>query len=179
MQRNNDAEQLISKVPWSRQRRDWGEEIYYDSVVHDAQLLYIFARHFPARLSSVPPTVLEDLASAASGNRIDSLSAAWTLLALDAYSKAAGAAGKPGAAEINATSVQFSKEGTLPAYYAINESGFDRNPPVASLSQSIEVFHEFLDLRGKVVSKVEVGEEFLVREAALHKSRPRSADRCG
>jgi alpha-2-macroglobulin len=186
MQRNNDAERIIAKVPWSRQKRDLGEEVYYDPVVHDAQLLYILARHFPARLSAVPATVLEDLASAASGNRIDSLSAAWTLLALDAYAKAAGAAGKLGIAEIgkdgreralavtsgampkadvsiNAARVQFSKEGALAAYYAVNESGFDRNPPASAVNQGIEIIHEFLDLNGNSVAKVKVGEEFLVR----------------
>ena len=184
MQRTNDAERTIAKVPWSRQKRDMGEEIYYDPVVHDAQLLYILARHFPARLSAVPATVLEDLGAAASGNRIDSLSAAWTLLALDAYAKAAGATGKLGIAEIgkdgreralaaapgampkaevssNAAKVQFTKEGALAAYYAVNESGFDRNAPAAA--QGIEIIHEFLDLNGNPVVRVKVGEEFLVR----------------
>ena len=57
-------------------------------------------RHFPARLSAVPPTVLEDLGGAVSGGRVNSLSAAWTLLALDAYAKAVGASGKLSIAEI-------------------------------------------------------------------------------
>jgi uncharacterized protein YfaS (alpha-2-macroglobulin family) len=186
MQRNADADRLIARIPWSRQRRDLGEEVYYDPIVHDAQLLYILARHFPARLGGVPATTLEDLGAAAGGNRIDSLSAAWMLLALDAYAKTAGAAGKLAIAEIgkdgreralpatsgaiaraevsaNAAKVQFGKEGALGAYYALNESGFDRNPPTPAAEQGIEVFHEFLDLRGNPVSRVKVGEEFLVR----------------
>jgi uncharacterized protein YfaS (alpha-2-macroglobulin family) len=186
MQRNNDAERIIAKVPWSRQKRDFGGEIYYDPVVHDAQLLYIIARHFPARLTAVPPAVLEDLGSAASANRIDSLSAAWTLLALDAYAKAAVATGKLAIAEIakdgreralpvspgvmpradvsvNASKIVFAKEGALAAYYTLNESGFDRNLPAAAVNQGIEVFHEFLDLKGNPVTTVKVGDEFLVR----------------
>jgi alpha-2-macroglobulin len=186
MQRNGDADRIIAKVPWSRQKRDLTPEIYYDPVVHDAQLLYLLAHHFPARLAAVPAASLEDLGSAASANRIDSLSAAWTLLALDAYAKAAGAGGKLGIAEIakdgreralplsagvmpraevsaNAAKVQFSKEGALAAYYALDESGFDRNPPAAAVSQGIEVIHEFLDLNGNPVTRVTVGQEFLVR----------------
>jgi uncharacterized protein YfaS (alpha-2-macroglobulin family) len=186
MQRNNDAERIVAKVPWSRQKREWGEEIYYDPTVHNAQLLYILARHFPARLSGVPASVLEDLGNAASGGGVDSLSAAWTLLALDTYAKAATVSGKLGIAEIgkdgrehalplpggampraalsaNAAQVQFKKEGALAAYYSVNESGFDRNPPAAEINQGIEVIHEFLDLRGSPISKVTVGEEFLVR----------------
>ena len=195
MQRNNDADRIIAKVPWSRQKRDFGEESYYDAVVHDAQLLYITARHFPARLGGVPPAVLDDLGNAASASRIDSLSAAWTLLALDAYAKAAGATGKLGIAEIakdgrertlqvtpgvmpradlstGAARVQFTKEGPFAAYYAIDESGFDRNPPSAT-SQGIEVFHEFLDLHGSPTTKVRVGEEFLVRVRLRATSRSR------
>lgn len=63
----------------------------------------------------------------------------------------------------NAAQVQFKKEGALAAYYSVNESGFDRNPPAAEINQGIEVIHEFLDLRGSPISKVTVGEEFLVR----------------
>jgi uncharacterized protein YfaS (alpha-2-macroglobulin family) len=190
MQRNADADRIIAKVPWSRQKGDWRNEpfgeVYYDPVAHDAQLLYILARHFPARLSSVPATVLDDVGSAVSNNQMYSLSAAWTLLALDEYAKAAGAVEKLAIAEIgkdglehalpvrpaaiaradvslNAAKVQFSKQGALAGYYAVNESGFDRNPPAQAANQGIEVFHEFLDLKNNVVTKVKVGEEFLVR----------------
>jgi uncharacterized protein YfaS (alpha-2-macroglobulin family) len=181
MQRNADADRIMAKVPWSRQKKDLGDEVYYDPIVHDAQLLYLTARHFPARLSGVPPSVLEDLAAAASSGRIDSLSAAWTLLALDAYAKAAGAQGKLAIAEIGkdgkeralptspssissgAAKVQFRKDGSLAGYYTVNESGFDRAAPVTAKSDGIEVIHEFLDLAGNVISKVKVGDEFLVR----------------
>ncbi len=90
MQRNADADRIIRNVPWSQQKRQWADELYYDPVVHDSQLLYLIARHFPERAGNVPPAVLEGIASAISGNRISSLSAAYTLLALDAYAKAAG-----------------------------------------------------------------------------------------
>jgi uncharacterized protein YfaS (alpha-2-macroglobulin family) len=186
MQRNNDADRLIAKVPWSQQKRDIGDEVYYDTVVHDSQLLYILARHFPARLSSIPPAVLDSLGRAISANQFDSLSAAWTLLALDAYAKAAGATAKFGITEVgkngqgrvltlthgaiqrtelsaNAAKVAFSNQGAPMVYYSIDESGFDRNPPAPIANQGIEVFHEFLDLGWNPVTKVKVGEEFLVR----------------
>ncbi|HTS26838.1 MAG TPA: alpha-2-macroglobulin [Bryobacteraceae bacterium] len=186
MQRNGDADRVIAKVPWSRAKHDFGEEIYYDSLVHDSQLLYLLARHFPARLAAVPPTVLEDIGGAVSDNRIDSLSAAWTLLALDAYAKAAGSEGKLAIAEVsadgreralslpagampkaeistNAAKVRFGKEGPLPGYYSLDQSGFDRVLPPSAVNQGVEVIHEFLDLQGNVISKVTVGQEFLVR----------------
>jgi alpha-2-macroglobulin len=190
MQRNADAERIVAKVPWSRSRKDSGEEVYYDPVVHDAQLLYILARHFPVRLGGVPATTLEDLASAATGGRIDSLSAAWTLLALDAYAKSAASTGKLTVAEVgkdgkeralagtraelsvNAAKVLFRRTGGVAGYYSVNESGFDKAAPTA-VSQGIEVFREFLDLKGNVVSRVRVGEEFLVRVRVRSTGRAR------
>jgi hypothetical protein len=134
--------------------------------------------------------------SAISDNRVSSLSAAWTLLALDAYAKAASAEGKLGIVEIagdgreralpvppgamprsdistNAAKLRFTKEGALGAYYSVDQSGFDRVLPPAGVYQGVEVFHEFLDLQGNVISKAKVGEEFLVRV----RLRPTKRDR--
>src|SRR6185369_3741438 len=69
MQRNEDADRIIRNVPWSQKKGEWGEDIYYDSLVHDSQLLYLLARHFPARLGASPPPALEAMSSAVSGNR--------------------------------------------------------------------------------------------------------------
>ena len=186
MQRNDDAERIVKNVPWSPQKRDLGEEIYYDAVVHDAQLLYLISRHFPNRLGAAPPAALETLSAAISGNRGSSLSAAYTLLALDAFSKVSAGADTLGIAEVGkdgrerpltipagampkvsiseaASTLQFTRRGPLAAYYVINESGFDRNPPSAEISQGVEIIREFLDATGNPVSRVTVGQEFLVR----------------
>jgi uncharacterized protein YfaS (alpha-2-macroglobulin family) len=177
MQRNADADRIIRTVPWAQQKRQWQDDIYYDPVVHDAQLLYLISRHFQERAGSVPQAALEGIASAISGNRVSSLSAAYTLMALDAYAKTAAPKVKLGivlngqleAAQLKVNvpagipNIQFTKDGSLPAYYSVSESGFDRNPPTAAVSQGIEVIHEFLDAKGSVVTKVKIGDEFLVR----------------
>jgi uncharacterized protein YfaS (alpha-2-macroglobulin family) len=185
MQRNADADRIIKNVPWSPQKRDLAEETYYDPVVHDAQLLYLLARHFPNRLGATPPVALETMSAAISGNRGTSLSSAYTLLALDTFAKTAAAA-KLGITEIGkdgreraltlqagampkasiaqtAAKVQFSKEGPLLAYYVVNESGFDRNQPSTDVNQGIEIIREFLDATGNPLSRAKVGEEFFVR----------------
>ena len=83
------------------QKRDLGDEIYYDAVVHDAQLLYLLARHFPARAERDAAGGARRRSSAAvSGNRVDSLSAAYTLLALDAFAKSRRRHGTLGITEI-------------------------------------------------------------------------------
>jgi uncharacterized protein YfaS (alpha-2-macroglobulin family) len=135
------------------------------------------ARHFPDRASHVPAAALEAIGQAISGNKVSSLSAAYTLLALDAYAKAAAPKVKLGIvlrgarqasiSKVNVpegvTIVQFTREGSVPAYYSVNESGFDRNPPQSEVNQGLEVIHEFLDLNGNITNRVKVGEEFWVR----------------
>jgi len=186
LQRNADADRIVRAVPWSSQKRDFGEEVYYDPVVHDAQLLYLLARHFPALQSATPPAALETMATAVSGNRASSLSAAYTLLALDAFAKTAATTTTLGISEIGkdgrervlplpsgalpkvaiadtAARVQFSRRGPALAYYVVAESGFDRAPPAAEVSQGVEIIREFVDARGAPISSVRVGEEFFVR----------------
>ena len=186
MQRNNDADRIIRNVPWANQKKDWGEEVYYDPLVHDAQLLYLLARHFPNQLGNSPPPAMEAMSSAISGNRGASLSSAYMLLALDAYAKATATTLKLGISEIakdgkervltlpagsmpkvpiseSAAKIQFTKDGPMLAYYAVNESGFDRNSPAADVNQGIEIIREFVDLKGDPINKPKIGEEFLVR----------------
>ncbi len=185
MQRNADADRLIKGVPWSVRKNDLTDNIYYGAAVHDAQLLYLIARHFPAQVVSAPPAALEAM-TAVSGNNATSLSAAYTLLALDAYSKTAAADEALAITEIakngqtrdltlptgvmpkvsvsrTATQLRFSKQGQAAAYYAINESGFDRNPPQAPINQEIEIYRDFVDAKGRVLQRVTVGDEFFVR----------------
>ncbi|MGA3328248.1 MAG: alpha-2-macroglobulin family protein, partial [Terriglobia bacterium] len=187
MQRNAEADRIIRNVPWSQQKRGGMDDVYYDPVVHDAQLLYLLARHFPDRINRVPSEALEGIGSAISGNRVSSLSAAYTLLALDAYAKAAAPAVKLGivlggqrqastskvSVPVGIAKVQFTREGSLTAYYSLNESGFDRNPPTSEISQGLEVIHEFLDANSNVTTKVTVGQEFWVRLRVRTTSRDR------
>jgi uncharacterized protein YfaS (alpha-2-macroglobulin family) len=185
LQRNADADRIIAAVPWATQRRDLGAETYYGPVVHDAQLLYLLARHFPARVATTPSAALEAMSAAQTAGQIDSLSAAYTLLALDAFAKAAPA-GTVGIAEVGrdgnqrpvtlptgaiprvavseaAASLVFSHNAAAPGYFAVNESGFDRNPPAAEIRQGLEIVREFVDAKGNALPRVRVGDEFFIR----------------
>jgi hypothetical protein len=186
MQRTDDADRIVRLVPWSTTKRDLGEETYYDPVVHDAQLLYLLAHHFPKRLGQAPPVALETMSAAVSGRRLTSLSAAYTLLALDAFATATAGTvklsitetGKDGGARPltlpagpmpkvripqTAARLEFSKDGPVPAYYVVNESGFDRNLPSTELNKGIEIIHEFLDANGSPLTRATVGQDFFVR----------------
>ncbi|HWW86414.1 MAG TPA: MG2 domain-containing protein [Vicinamibacterales bacterium] len=198
MQRNDAADNVIRNVPFSAQKRDFPDEIYYDPLAHDAQLVYLLARHFPARATAIPPATLETISTAVSGNRMNSLSAAYTLLGLDALAKAAGPNVKLGIAEVgkdgqtrtltlpggamprvtiaqSASRVQFSKDGSIPAYFAVDESGFDRNPPTTDTSQGMEIIREYVDDKGNPLTRITVGQEFFVRLRLRATSRDRVA----
>ena len=185
LQRSADADRTIQDIPWAQQKQDWGDEVYYGAAIHDSQLLYLTARHFPNRIGAIPSAPLQGIAAAVSGGQVTSISAAYALYALDAYAKAVGAAGKFGIGQIGkdgvdrgfplpagsmpkvsvpagAARLRFSKEGSVVGYYAVNESGFDRNPP-APMSQGIEIIREFADMNGNPLTQAKVGQEFLIR----------------
>jgi hypothetical protein len=120
-------------------------------------------------------------------NFYDSLGAATTVLALDAYASAlaGSSATKLGisatAANGTATaidlpaglfpkrplpigtrSVQFSSEGPVQGFFLVNEAGFDRKPPVQAITEGFEITREYLDDKGQAVAKVGVGDEVTV-----------------
>jgi uncharacterized protein YfaS (alpha-2-macroglobulin family) len=185
MKQERAAERLIADVPFG-QRRAFGR--YYDGLTHDAQLLHLTSRHFPERAKKLPPDVLEGIVKAIAGGSYNTLSSSYTLLAIDAYAKVAAAStsARYGASEIlkngsvralgltedlvsrvpftaEASKIQLSVAGDLPAFYSVNQSGFDRALPTKEVKDGIEILREYLGRDGKPVKSVKVGEEIDVR----------------
>jgi len=191
MQRTTDADRIMRRVTWSAGKKDFPDahggtsDIYYGAVVHDAQLLYLQAKHFPAMTTGAPPPALEAMARSVSQSGATSLSASYVLMALDAYAKSTAAIplgineiGKDGQSRAltlpagampqvpvseNAAKVQFTKRGQPPAFYVLAESGFDRRPQTAEVRQGVEILRDFVDDKGNVLTRVTVGQEFFVR----------------
>ena len=180
------TELLAAKpAPW----KDWYWRYYYDPLVHQSTTVQLLAQHFPAHIKSLPMDYWTRIASAIQDNYYQSLSAARVLLAIDAYANVAAqsAAGKVGLSAINATGatktlelpqqlalarlavpadstrLKLSNGGDLPLFYAWSESGFERNLPTQAVSKGLEIVHEYLDAKGKVVTEAEVGDELTVR----------------
>ncbi|MFT3929176.1 MAG: alpha-2-macroglobulin [Spongiibacteraceae bacterium] len=188
LQKNDVADKFIKGVEWSDRVSIKGHyNDYYDDLTHDAQLLYLTARHFPDRLRAIPGNVMDGFGKRISANRYNSLSAANLLLAMEAYASAAPAAemqlsaasidknGKATALSLSkdllgraaigedAKAVKLSKSGDLPAFYTLVENGFDRTVPAKEAREGIEIQREYLDVNGNAISEIPVGEEFLVR----------------
>jgi hypothetical protein len=160
---------------------------YGDAMTRDGLLLFILARHFPAQLASLPPEVLPNLAQRVTRGEYQSLSAGATLLALDSYATAtagqratlsveavprAGGAPQPlplpagllPRADVADTvrALRFTNDSPLTAFYLIEQSGFDRQPPTQSIRQGLEVIREYTDAEGKALPKITIGQEVTV-----------------
>jgi uncharacterized protein YfaS (alpha-2-macroglobulin family) len=154
----------------------------------DATLLYVVARHFPDRVIRLDGALLPDLVARLEHGEYQSLSAATTILALDAYARVAGARAQ-GRLSITAVlkdkssralllpeglfpridfpseaaTLRFGNQSGLRSFYLVEESGFDRAPPAQSLSQGLEVIREYLGPDGRPTATAKVGEELTVR----------------
>ncbi len=64
---------------------------YYDSLIRDASVLYLLAKHFPDHATALPPEALENIVAAIARGNYNTLSSAMTVLALDAYATQTGA----------------------------------------------------------------------------------------
>ncbi|QLG96281.1 alpha-2-macroglobulin family protein [Pseudomonas yamanorum] len=186
LKQDRQADVLFRKIPWRSLSDKWDSDgLYYDPLVHDAEHLHLLARHFPELLDDVPATLLDKLGKRLNEQRYNSLSAALLLRALDNYGQRAQSdmtlkatawladkqqqllqmAGQPPRAAVPAATQKLlmEKSDGPPAFYMLSEAGFDRGTTLKPINNGLEIIHEYLDLEGKPVSKVEVGDEFLVR----------------
>jgi uncharacterized protein YfaS (alpha-2-macroglobulin family) len=157
-------------------------ERYYDPLVRDSSTLYVLAKHFPERARALPPEAIGNILRVVQRGWYNTLSSAWTILALDAYSAQAAGDAKLSLAELHkdgaatpfgeqqgslmrgtftdaASSVRVQNDADLRAWYAVTQSGFDRTPPTTELKQGVEIVREYTDDSGKVVTAAKLGEE--------------------
>lgn len=174
---------------------------FYNQSVRDAQLLYLLSKHFPEALRYVNAGDVASLVSDLGAHRLSSLTAGYALLALDAYVKAPGE--QPGTslaiAEVmgdqasplrlegglvqrarfsdDASALDVTVAGALPAFYSVVEAGFDRTPPTDRVANGIEIVRELRTGPNQPVSKVALGDvvEVVLKVRSLSNSRPRVA----
>jgi alpha-2-macroglobulin len=163
-------------------------EALFDPLARDAQLLYLWSRHFPDKASALLPVQLDKIVEPIFQGSYNTFSSAFTILALEAYGKAASRGdadkGGLGVSEVlssgkrplqlpdsllpiarfgpEATALSFSAKGDFGAYWLLEQRGFDRKLPDKALAQKIEVFREYTDGAGKPIDKIRVGDELFV-----------------
>ncbi len=179
---DRQVEQLV------RRPESFRYNYYYDPLIRDAQVLYLLARHFPARARALPANVMAGLVKPLGEQRFNTLSSAYLILGLDAYASAIGPEelGKLGVEQIDTSGksvalalpanlvprvpfasgtakLRLSNDSHLTTYYAVTETGYDRQVPKTELRAGIEVLREFVGADGKPVTSVKVGDEITVR----------------
>ncbi|MDD5301573.1 MAG: alpha-2-macroglobulin [Elusimicrobia bacterium] len=165
---------------------DW--EWFYDDTIHEAQFLYLLALHFPERLASLDADAVLRVVEPLQRGSYNSLSAAYSILALDAYAAAAGEL-TPGEARVEEVLEAggrralllppglFSKASFSPAakaisvenlssrrlFYQTTQSGYDLAVPKEPVRRKLEVFREILDDKNQPVKTAALGRDYTVR----------------
>jgi uncharacterized protein YfaS (alpha-2-macroglobulin family) len=160
---------------------------YYDSLVRDAQYLYILSRHFPERRAKLKAEDIMHVVNPVINGRYNTISSAYTILALSAYADAVGdpapgeiimsellaegnyrplvvSAGLFPTAEFSteAKKIKIQSKSEHNIFYQLTESGFDLELPTDEIKDKIEVQREYRDLEGNVVTDTTLGTELEV-----------------
>ncbi|WP_235023166.1 alpha-2-macroglobulin family protein [Caballeronia glebae] len=189
LKENKEAAQLIAGPQALLERKSSRNDsfnygYFIDPLTRDASVLYLLAKHFPERVSKLPPQAIENLSTSLEQGYYNTLSSAFSILALNAYARA-GANGVDKLA-INewragvlpkdissiqgdvlrsakwgnaATRVDIVNGSALPAWWSALQSGYDRAAPVKAISNGIEIIREYTDKNGKPLNKIIVGDE--------------------
>ncbi|MDJ0699630.1 MAG: alpha-2-macroglobulin [Woeseiaceae bacterium] len=147
----------------------------------DAVYVYLVARHFPDRLSQIGGDGIEKLIEPVLQNRFNTLSAAYTIMALDAWTEAMRDENL--ALSVHADDEQIASAGMLvraalerrirelevrgsggnDLFYVVTQTGFDLEPPAEALANGLEILREYLDADGNAVTTAGIGDELDVR----------------
>ncbi|HJR56172.1 MAG TPA: alpha-2-macroglobulin [Rhizomicrobium sp.] len=188
LKKDKDAESLIAGPQTLLERAtdrgtfDYG--YYIDPLTRDASTLYLLARHFPARAKALSPRVMENIARPLERDQFNTLSAAMTMLALDAYAGTAAGnlerlgitelrAGAPGrpisaiqgklmqAASFSGTAagLRFTDASPQPAWLVVNQAGYDSDVPSQPIRNGLEIIREYTDKNGRPLGRIALGDE--------------------
>jgi alpha-2-macroglobulin len=162
---------------------------YYESpLAYQAQSLALVCKHFPAIANDVGYDQLRPVIDPLERSQFNTVSSAWAVLALKAYSASQAAAsiqlgleelpragGPPrllvpassgmvtGTFSENAKAVVFHLDRPpnapdLGAFYQTIESGFDRTPPAQPIGDGLEAAQELVGSNGAAVNRLRVGD---------------------
>lgn len=166
----------------------WWTQRYFDPLVQDATRLYLITRHFPEKVSSIPPQVLENMVKALREERYTTYSSAMSILALESYSaQIAAQATAVDALKIteigknkqmapqlisriqgllatadfsaDAQALRFENANDAPAWYVVTQAGYDLAALKKTIARGLEITRDYTDEQGKAVTLVTLGQK--------------------
>jgi len=188
LHKDADAERLIDnyKIGNPKTVRD----DFCQPLGTDSQYIAVLAREFPARLRKISAEQFENILRPIGAGEFNTLSAAYAVRALKAYSHAVAqnppqltiaelrkdkhetrltSGMKPllrSEFSASAISLRFASNRTLSgpgAFFQIVEAGFDQQVPRQSLANGLEVYREILGKNNEAIATTHLGELIRVR----------------
>ena len=182
LKKDTSAQKLINTFDPSYQT---GYTDFQSNLTMNAQYIYLVSKHFPQMNLNVEDNIMPLLKPVIAG-KLNTISASYTVMALSAFSvKNEKQYGKDeleffliGTNKVALPKTEFkpfmktnvplaqgqvSIESNSPLFYQLVQSGYDTQPYTKALSQGIEIFKEYLDKNGSVVTEVNQGDELEVR----------------
>jgi uncharacterized protein YfaS (alpha-2-macroglobulin family) len=189
LHKDADAERLIGNYKLE-QKSSRPTDDFYQPLGADSQYVAVLAREFPARLRKISGEQFEKILQAIGRDQFNTLSAAYAVRALKAYSQAV--AQNPPTLSISeirkdksdtglvagtrsllrsdfsssAAALRFSAAGRLSgpgAFFQVVEAGFDRQIPQQPLANGLEIYRELLGEKNKPTTQTRLGEPIRVR----------------
>jgi uncharacterized protein YfaS (alpha-2-macroglobulin family) len=187
MKQENEANSIFNKTIKSNLKTvdSWH---FCNAFIQKAQLLYLLTEHSPGKLEDVSASIISELASFLQNGYYNTITSSYAIMALSAYARVTGE--PQGGQVIIKQLFQDKKEEVIPLpsgkfpsvdyseharelivenkidnhlYYQVVQAGFDTSLPEKRVSKEIEIYREFTDMDGNVVSKAALGEELEVR----------------
>ncbi|MDH4127526.1 MAG: alpha-2-macroglobulin [Spirochaetota bacterium] len=187
MKQDNMADSIIRKSNL-KDEKDADYTNYYDNLIYKAQYIYIISMHFPDRLENITGDAIISLVNPVIKGSYNTISSAYTVLALDALIKNLGVPVKDKVKVSEILSANKTVNLNLPAgyfpsmtfsdkakaikiindedknlFYQITQAGFDTTMPSSTLKNKIEVYREYINEKGDILKETSLGQEIQVR----------------
>jgi uncharacterized protein YfaS (alpha-2-macroglobulin family) len=186
LQKNTDAVILLGKI--KRSLRKDNSLRYIDDLMYHSVYLNIVSRHFPQRIKDVSESLFLSMADRLENQDYTTASANYALMGINAYLKIVPTAetGSFTVLEIlkdkqtktltpkgtvlfstdfsdDAQAISLESKDQINLFYQITAAGFDRELPAAEIKNGIEVYREFLNDAGQVITSAKIGDTVTVR----------------
>lgn len=186
LQKHADAEDLIDRYRLG-EKPDGRDGVFHSPLTRDAQFVFLLARHFPQRAAKLDGDQLLRFIEPVFRGRYNTISAAYTILALGAYGRLQDTPGRDEAIRFTAVDKQgqghdltvqpaplpqaaFGTDiirvllaGEHPLFHLLSQAGFDRRLPDSAVRDKLEITREYLDRDGEPVTRAAQGQEVTVR----------------
>jgi uncharacterized protein YfaS (alpha-2-macroglobulin family) len=186
LHKKNEAGELIRHYRLGAAAGE-GDGVFHSPLTRDAQYVYLLARHFPDRAAKLDGAELLRFVEPVFRGRYNTISAAYTILALGAYGRQQeGGAGQETVrftavdgkgqkrdlqaerrplpqASFGTDALKVLLAGDTPLFYLLSQAGFDRGLPTDPVREKLEIIRDFLDRDGKPVTELRQGQEVTVR----------------